>query len=154
DLGEAALEALHDDVGDHPADSFRRARAENCHSIRRQVLLAQQPGPYRIIDIVVDIRDDVGDSRDLPFDRAGTMLWIGADWHAALPLRVPCDAVSYFPGQVEPRAIVFEDVDDPEALFVMIEAARDEIAQHALSGMPERRVTKVVPERDGFGEFF
>ena len=35
---------------------------------------AQDPRAHRIVDIVVDVGDDVGDARDLPFDRAGAVL--------------------------------------------------------------------------------
>ena len=83
----------------------------------------QDPRPHRIVDVVIDVGDDVGDAGDLPFDRAGAVLGIGADRHAALPLRVPRDAVAHFPRQVEPLAVVLEHVDDAQALLVVIEAA-------------------------------
>ena len=121
---------------------------------RRQVLLAQQSRPHRIVDVVIHVGDDVGDARDLPFDRAGAMLGIGADRHAALPLRVPRDAVAHFPRQVQPGAIVLEHVDDAEALLVVVEAAGDEIVEDALAGVAERRVPEVVAERDRLGQLF
>src|SRR5687768_9773580 len=48
--------------------------------------------------------------------------------------------------------IVLEDVDDAKALFVVVEAARNELVEHPLTGMAERRVPEVVAERDGFGQ--
>ena len=51
-----------------------------------------------------------------------------------------------------PCAIVLEHVDDAQALFVVIEAARHEAAQHTLAGMAERRVAEIMPERDRFGQ--
>ena len=53
-----------------------------------------------------------------------------------------------------PRAVVLERVDDPQALLVMVEAARHERVDHAFAGMAERRMTEVVTERDGFGQLF
>ena len=51
-------------------------------------------------------------------------------------------------------AVVFKDIDDAEALLIMIESARDELVEHALARMSERRVPKVVAERDRLGELF
>ena len=53
----------------------------------------------------------------------GAVLGIGADRHAALPFRVLRDAVAHLPRQVQPRAVVLEDVDDAQALLVVVEAA-------------------------------
>ena len=87
-----------------------------------------------------------------PFDRARAMLGIGADRHAALPLRVACDAVANFPRQVQARAVVLEDVDDAQALLVVIEAAGHELVDDALAGVAERRVAEIVAERDRLGQ--
>ncbi len=116
------------------------------------VVRTQNPGPHRIVDIVIDVGDDVGDAGDLPLDRARAMLGVGADRHAALALGVARDAVAHLPRQVEPVAVVLEHVDDPQALLVVVEAAGDEVVEHALAGMPERRVPQIVAERDGLGE--
>ena len=55
--------------------------------------------------------------------------------------------------RLRPGAAVLEDVDDAQALLVVIEPARYELVDDPLPGMPERRVAQVVPERDGFGQF-
>ena len=82
------------------------------------------------------------------------MLGRGANRHAALPFRVPRDPVAHFPREVQPTAIVFEHVDDAEALFVVIELTGHDRAEDAFPRMPEWRVPEIVPERDGFGELF
>ena len=128
--------------------------AENVDMRRRQVLLSQQSRPHRVVDVVIHVGDDVGNPGDLPFDRARAMLGIGAHGHAALPFRVAGDAVADFPGQVQPGAIVLEHVDDAEALLVVVEPAGDEIVEHALSGVAERRMPEVVAERNRLGEVF
>ncbi len=115
-------------------------------------LWVQYPGPHRIVDVVIDVSDDVGDARNLPLDGARAMLGVGADRHAALALRVPRDAVAHFPRQVEPLPLVLEDVDYPQALLVVIESARNEIVEDALAGMAERRVPQIVTEGDRLGE--
>src|SRR5215217_3005215 len=80
------------------------------------------------------------------------MFRIGANRHAALALGMPGDPVAHLPGQIQPRAIGLEYVDDAQALLVMIEAAGDQIVEDALACMPERRMSKVVPERNRLGQ--
>ena len=77
-----------------------------------------------------------------------------ADRRAGLSLRVLGDAVAHFPRQVQAAAIVFEQVDDPQALLVVIEAARHQTIDDALAGVAERRVAEIVAERDRLGELF
>ena len=62
------------------------------------------------------------------------------------------DAVAHFPREVQPLAIVLEHVDDAQALLIVIEPAGNELVEHALARMSERRVAEVVAERDRFGE--
>ena len=62
------------------------------------------------------------------------------------------DAVAHFPRQVEAAPVVLEQVDDPEALRVVAEAARHQLVDDVLPRMAERRVPEVVPERDRFGQ--
>ena len=51
-----------------------------------------------------------------------------------------------------PCAVVLEHVDDAQALLVVVEAAGNEVVEHALAGVAERRVAEVVAERDRFGQ--
>ena len=53
-----------------------------------------------------------------------------------------------------PLPVVLEDVDDAEALLVVLEAARDQRLQDALAGVAERRVPEIVSERDRLGQLF
>ena len=103
---------------------------------------------------MIHIRDDVGDPRDLPLDRARAVLRIGADRDAVLPLRMPRDAVAHFPRQVQPLTIILEHVDYTEALLVMVEAAGDEVVEHTLAGVAEWGVTEVMAKCDRLGELF
>ena len=119
---------------------------------RRQVRFLHQPGPNRVVDVVVDVGDEVGHARDLALERRRPLAGIGADRGAALALGVLGDAVAHFPRQVQPAPVVLEHVDDAQALLVVVEPARHQVAQHALAGVAERRVAQVVPERDRFGQ--
>src|SRR5581483_1906346 len=122
--------------------------------IARQIFGSQQPRTRRIVDVVIDVADEIGDAHDLPFDRARTEVRRHPDRRAGLPLRMLRDAVAHFPRQVEPFAVVLEHVDDAEALLVVVEAAGHQLIDHPLAGVPERRVAEIVPERDRFGELF
>src|SRR5262249_28393413 len=102
--------------------------------------------------VVVDVGDDVGDPRDLALDRACAVLRRSADRQAVLALRMPRDAVAHFPREVQSLTAVLEDVDDAQALFVVTESAGYELVDHALAGVPERRMAEIVPERNGFGQ--
>ena len=62
------------------------------------------------------------------------------------------DAVAHFPREVQPLAIVLEHVDDAQALLVVVEPAGNELVEHALARMPERRVPEIVAERDRLGQ--
>ena len=117
-----------------------------------QRLRIQNPRPHRIVDVVIDVGDDVGDAGDLPLDGARAMLGVRAHRHAALALGVARDAVAHLPRQVESLPLVLEDVNYSEALLVVVETARDEIVQHAFAGVPEWRVPQIVAERDRLGE--
>jgi hypothetical protein len=60
-----------------------------------------------------------------------------------------------WPSIVEARCLGgAEDVDDPQALFVVVEPGRAERLQHALAGVSERRVAEVVPKGDRLGQLF
>ena len=140
-------------VGHHAADALRRRRPEHVDTRGRQIFFTQQPGPHGIVYVVVHVGDDVGDPGDLSFDRACAMFRIRADRHSALALGMTGDAIPHFPRQVQPPAVVLEDVDDAKALLVVVEAAGDEVVEHALAGVAEGRVAEVVAEGDGLGQF-
>ncbi len=62
------------------------------------------------------------------------------------------DAVADLEGQVEALAVVFELLDDPQALVGVVEAEGQELAQGLLAGVAEGGVAEVVAERDGLGQ--
>ena len=62
------------------------------------------------------------------------------------------DAVADLPREIQALAVVFQPVDDPQALLVVIEAARSQIVEDALAGVTKRRVAEIVTERDRLGQ--
>ena len=62
------------------------------------------------------------------------------------------DAVADFPGEVQAAAVVLEQIDDAQALLVVVEAAGHQLVDDAFAGVAERRVAEVVAERDRFGQ--
>ena len=76
------------------------------------------------------------------------------DGQPVLALGVLGDAVAHLPGEVQAPPVALEHVDDAQALLVVIEPAGDELVQDALAGVPERRVTEIVTERNRLGQLF
>ena len=115
-----------------PADALRRAiaRATADRVAAAADRSLSDPGPDRIVDVVVHVGDDVGDARDLAFD---------GRWRDARAARRPagraCPSSAGRCRRALPRsgsgrcAIVLEHVDDAQALLVVIEAAGHERAR-------------------------
>ncbi len=75
-----------------------------------------------------------------------------ADRRARLPFRMLRDAVAHFPREVQAAAVVLQQIDDAQALLVVVEAARHQRVDHPLAGVSERRVAEIVAERDRLGQ--
>src|SRR5439155_12360250 len=73
---------------------------------------------------------------------------------ARLPFRMLRDAAADLPRQIQPTTLVFEHIDNPQALLVMVESSWHERVDDPLSGVTEGRVAQIVAERDGFGQLF
>src|SRR5262252_103809 len=151
-LRQPAGQRLGYDIRHQRANASRRRAAEDLDGAGRQILGREEPGPRRIVDVVVDVGDEIGHAHDLAFDRARTEIRRHADRRAGLSFRVLGDAVPHFPRQVEAGAVVLQRVDDPQTLLVVIEAAGHERVDHSFTGMAERRVTEVVTKRNRFGQ--
>jgi hypothetical protein len=103
-----------------------------------EVLRLDQPGPKRVVDIVVDVGDAVGRTHDLAFEGRG--------------LRITC-VVEYpvpdLPGKVQASALVFQNLDHAKALNVVVKllGARKKLGERALPYVSERCMPQVVSER-------
>ena len=105
------------------------------------VVLVQYSRPDGVIHVVMDVGYFVAEPDDLPFQRRRM---------AGCP--VVADAVAHFPCKVQASSVLFQLVDDAEALLTVPKARRTRTVQRPLSRMTERRVTEVVTERYGFDQ--
>jgi len=64
------------------------------------------------------------------------------------------DAVADLPGEVQAAAVVFQDVDDAQALLAVVEAAWHQRVDDALARVAEWRVAQVVTKGNRFGQLF
>ena len=60
-------------------------------------------------------------------------------------------AVYHFSGKIKPFTVSLEIVDDPPRLNVMLKPRGIQSVQNSFSGMTERRMPEVVPERYRLG---
>src|SRR5881296_2353286 len=98
--------------------------------------------PERVVHVVVDVRDAVGEPDHLRLEGGGRRHGPG----------VVHDPVADLPAEVEPAPVVLKVVHDPEALLVVAERPAQERREGLLAQVPERRVAQVVAERDGLGQ--
>ena len=133
----------------------------------RQFIRRKELGAEPVVQVVVVIGNIVGDSGHLRL-RAG----IGVEFEVLPglildkgPRELTGDravvfgnAFKGFPCEVQPvklGIVAFEIGDDPKRLCVVIETAvrRHGFGQRIFPGVSERRVSKVVGQRDGLGQF-
>ncbi len=107
-------------------------------------------GPHRIVDVVVDVRNDVGHPGDLPFDRTRPGIRRRANRQSVFALGMPRDAVAHLPGQVQPLPTVFNHIHHTKTLLVVAEATGRKPIEHPFTGVPERWVAQVVAEGNRF----
>src|SRR5262249_13216097 len=119
-VGGALDEIVHERV-----NARRAAVAEHRERLERKLVLAQQTGPYRVLDVVVDICHAVHQAHDPPLERARQL---GAPG-------MPSDTVAHLLGQVEPRAIALEMLDDPQRVLVVAKARAERLAQAAIENL-------------------
>ena len=64
------------------------------------------------------------------------------------------NAVAHLPRKVQPAAVFFERIDNPQTLPVVGEAAGAELVERAFPRMAEGSMAEVMPQGDGFGQVF
>ena len=138
-----------DDVGDECVDAPRVRRPEDLEDIRRDIVDRHQTGAQRVVEIVVDIGDAVGDANDLAFERVRRSRRGMGD--AGAELGVTKNAVADVIGQVETASVPFQVIDDAQALLVVAEAGEG-FRQGRFTGVAEGGVTEIVAETDGLDE--
>ena len=61
-------------------------------------------------------------------------------------------AVAHFPRQIKPLSVLLQNLDDSQALFIVIEATRHQLVQHLFASVSKRCVPEIMPKRDRFGK--
>ena len=112
---------------------------------RRDIFHRHQTGSQRVVEIVVDIGDAVGDANHLTFERVRHSRRRVGD--AGAELGVTKNAVADGKGQVETAPVAFQVIDDAKTLLVMAET-REGFRQGRFTGVPEGGVTEIVTETD------
>ena len=103
----------------------------------------QDPRADRVVDVVVQVGDPVGEPHDLRLQGRGRGHRPG----------VVQDAVADLPGEVQAGAVVLQELDDAQATARSGGTAGPRNGrERLLAQVPERRVAQVVPERDRLGE--
>ena len=95
---------------------------------------------------MIDVCDFVAESYDHAFPREGQGSASGSG--------VPLDPVDDLGGEVQPSAVLLDDLHDALSLHVVGESAGHDLIQSAFAVVPERSMPEVVPERDSLGEIF
>ena len=120
----------------------------------RNVTLCQQPGADTIVDVVIHVGDDVRDADDVAFQGESARFWAFAKQFTFLALGVLQDPVAHLDRQIEPAAVVLQDLHHAHRLPVVIEPAVHQLVERGFAGMAEGRVAQVMTEPDGLGENF
>ena len=94
------------------------AAAQRLRDLPRQLLLADQPRPDRVADVVVDVGDGVGQLHDLALQRRRGAVALGQD--VLSHLGAVDDGVAHLPGQVQSLQLL----DHPQALLRVPEPFR------------------------------
>ena len=101
----------------------------------------RMPRPHGVVNVVVDVGNLVGFPDDLPFQSLRHML-----------AGVAQDAHAHLVGQVQPPAVLFQDIHHPQGLLIVAEGPAHHLAQGVLPGMAEGSVAQVVAQGDGLGQ--
>ena len=141
----ARVRAAVDQIVHQRVDALAARSSQERDRARGRSHRSDEPGPQRVVDVVVDVGDAIGQVDDLAFEGG----------RRPLPGMV-ADAVAHLPGEVETPAVVLQHLHHPGALLVVLEAAgaqsREHLVDDPLPGMAERGVPQVVPQGDGLGQ--
>ena len=136
---------MGDHIGDERIDATGVRRTEDVMNVSWQGLHGDESSPHRIVEIVIDIGNAVGDADDFSFE--GVRLSRRRVGNAGTKLGVTENTVADRKREVEAVTIPLQVIDDAQALLVMAKA-REGLGQGHLPGMPKRGMPEVVSEAD------
>ena len=111
----------------------------------RELSESDHSAPDSIIYIVVDICYAIADFYDLSLKS-----------HRRNAAPVVENAVSYLIGKIKALSSgsILYDINSPQALFIVYESSRMDPVKDFLTNMSERRMSKIMPERNGLCKIF
>ena len=136
------LRRMHDEVGDHARDHFRRRTPKPRIDERRQIACLKHTRTQTVVVVVAKVGNAVSNAHDTPFECLRQVL-----------SRVIDDAVLDLKGQIKTRAIALQILDDAQTLLVVREVS-DDLRHRCLARMSERRMPDVVTERNRLRQIF
>ena len=134
--------AFAHDIAHHRIDAAAVRIAQHGEQTRRQLGKLQVAAADRIVDIMVEIGDAVAEAHYAALQRLRLLRPAVAE-----------DAVARFLRQVQPLAIVFQQVHHAQPLAVMVEIMLYR-SKRPFAGMAERRMPQVMTKRDRLGQVF
>ena len=100
--------AVRHDIVDEMIDPLRGIIADHVADLSRHIVLRQNPGPYRVVHVVMDIGDLVGKPHHLSLQRGGRPSGLMVQ-----------DAVPHLHGQVQSLSPLFQKLYGPHALHIV-----------------------------------
>lgn len=144
-------EAGHDHVHDHGVDAKGVIPPQLFDQAGGDVAVLDDTGPRRVVEVVIDVGDDVGNTDQLPLQSQGHVARLGVQ-DLTPAFGVLQDPVPDLQGQVQALALVLELIHYPQALLGMAEPSRQKFAQRLLPRMAEGRMAQVMSQGDRFGQ--
>jgi len=132
-----------DQVVNKMVQAFSGRLPDDGGDLLRDVLFGQDPGPHRIIHIVVEIGDLVRQADDpaLQRGRRPTCLVIQ-------------DPVPDLPGQVQPLSVPLQHIHEPQTLDIVGKSKRTHPVQGPLSCVSKGCMSQIMAQRDRFDQIF
>ena len=130
-------------IGDQGVDPLGMGIAKDGRNLRRNVLVAKDPRPHGVVNVVVDVGDPVRKPDNLSLQGLRLV-------RAAVAQDAPADLI----GQIQAQAVLFQLVHHPQRLLVVVEGDPHDLRQCRLSCMAEGSMAQVVTHGGCLGQVF
>ena len=128
---------IGDDVMHVGVQALLHGMPENLCDLFRHIVVRKNASPDRIIHVMVEVCNliRITDDPSLQCRRPSCRLVVGK-------------AVQDLPCQIQPLPVLLQNLHKPHRLLRMVKALRTQTVQHPLTGMPKRRMSKIMPKRN------
>ena len=140
-------------VTDHGINAAGGIIADNRTQMGRQIGLFYHARPDGIVHVVVDIGHNVRHPHHLSLHGRRQFTCISRQ-NIPVSLGVFQNTVSHLPGQVQALTVIFQKINNPQALPIMLEAAGMELVKAEFSGMTKGGVTQIMAKGNRLGQVF